>query len=86
MEQAFDYIFSLLVMFSEKYAFLSFTLMVIGGVYIFLTSIRAFLTGLVKITKTDKDDKIVLIVYAFLDKFAYGFGKFADYYEDKSKK
>lgn len=66
-----------------------YTLLTIGGIYVVLTALRAFLTGLVKVTKTDKDDKIILNLYAFLDKYAYGFGKFAEYYEshkDEKKK
>lgn len=86
MEQAIGYVLDLLFSLADKYSWLSVALMVIGGAYVFLTACRAFLTALVKITKTDKDDKIISSIFAFLDKFAYGFGKLADYFEEKSKK
>lgn len=86
MEAFFDQVFLLLSGFADKYQWLSYVMMVVGGIYLFLTIIRGMLTGLVKLTKTPKDDDIVLAVYAFLDKWAYGFGKLADYYEQKTDK
>lgn len=81
MEQAIMYLINLLIGLADKYQWLSITLMVIGGLYILLSALRAFLTGLVKVTKTNKDDKIVALVFAFLDKYAWGWGKLAEYYE-----
>lgn len=86
MEAMFDYVFMTLSAFSDKYAWLSYALMIVGGLYVFLTAIRAFLSKVVKLTPTEKDDKIVTALYAFLDKWAYGFGKLADYYEQKAEK
>lgn len=83
MEQAIMYVINLLIGLADKYQWLSITLMVIGGLYVFLTAIRGFLTGLVKITKTQTDDKIVGTIFAVLDKFSYGFGALAEYYEKK---
>lgn len=86
MEAMFDYVFMTLSAFADKYAWLSYALMIVGGLYVFLTAIRAFLSKVVKLTPTEKDDKIVTALYAFLDKWAYGFGKLADYYEQKAEK
>lgn len=85
MEVMFDYIFNLLVSLADKHSWLSYTLMAVGGLYLLLTTLRGIITGIVKMTKTKTDDTIVATVYAFLDKFAYGFGKLEDYYEDKAK-
>lgn len=83
MEQTIMYVINLLIGLADKYQWLSITLMIIGGLYVFLTSIRGFLTGLVKITKTETDDKVVGTIFAVLDKFSYGFGALAEYYEKK---
>ena len=84
MEAMFDYVFMTLSALADKYTWLSYTLMIVGGLYLLLTAIRAFLSKIVRLTPTGKDDKIVDKVYAFLDKYAYGFGKLADYYEKKT--
>lgn len=86
MEAMIDYVFMTVSAFADKQAWLSYTLMAIGALYVLLTALRAFLMGVVKLTKTDKDDKFVAALYAFLDKWAYGFGKLADYYEKKADK
>lgn len=86
MEAVINYVFMTLSGLADKYAWLSYTLMAIGGLYVFLTAIRAFLSKVVRLTPTEKDDKIVAALYAFLDKWAYGFGKLADYYEQKAEK
>lgn len=81
MEAVINYLFMTLSGLADKYAWLSYTLM---ALCVFLTAIRAFLSKIVRLTPTGKDDKIVDTVYAFLDKYAYGFGKLADYYEKKT--
>lgn len=81
MEQVIDYVFGVLNAFADKYEWLAFALMILGGVYVFLSAIRAFLSKIVRLTPTKKDDKVIGALYAFLDKYAYGFGKLADYYE-----
>jgi hypothetical protein len=83
MEEVIMYVINTLIQFADKHEWLAYTLMVIGGLYVFLTAIRGFLTVLVKATKTEKDNKVVDTVFAFLDKFAYGFGKLGDYFEKK---
>lgn len=83
MEEVIMYVINTLIQFADKHEWLAYTLMVIGGLYVFLTAIRGFLTVLVKATKTEKDNKIVDTIFAFLDKFAYGFGKLGDYFEKK---
>lgn len=81
MEQVIDYVFGVLNAFADKYEWLAFALMILGGVYVFLSAIRAFLSKIVRLTPTKKDDRFIGALYAFLDKYAYGFGKLADYYE-----
>lgn len=81
MEQVIDYVFGVLNAFADKYDWLAFALMILGGVYVFLSAIRAFLSKIMRLTPTKKDDKFIGALYAFLDKYAYGFGKLADYYE-----
>lgn len=66
---------------ADKFPVVHYIVIGVGLAYIILTALRAFLTIIVNITKTDKDNKIVKNVFAFLDKYAWGFGKFAEYYE-----
>ena len=84
MEEIIKYVVNFAISLSDKYAWISYVLTAIGALYVFLTAIRAFLSKIVRLTPTGKDDKIVDKVYAFLDKYAYGFGKLADYYEKKT--
>lgn len=81
MEQVIMYFINLLITLADKHQWIAITLMVIGGLYVLLSLLRGFLTGLAAVTKTQKDDKIVKVVFAFLDKYAYGFGKLSEYYE-----
>lgn len=78
---AVDFVLQLAV----KYPAISIPVMVVGGFYLTLTALRGVLTTAVKLTATTKDDSIVFAVYAFCDKFAYGFGKLAEYFEHKTK-
>ena len=78
MEQAIMYVINLLIGLADKHQWLSITLMVIGGLYLLLTALRGFLTGIVKITKTEVDDKIIGTIFAIMDKFSYGFGPLAE--------
>lgn len=86
MEVLFDQMFLFLSGLADKFQWVSYIMMAVGGAYLFLTVIRGIVTGLVKLTNTPKDDEIILTLYAFLDKWAYGFGKLADYYEEKTDK
>lgn len=86
MEQAITYVVDLLISLADKYTWLSITLMVVGGLYVLLTALRGFLTLIVGVTKTDKDDKVISAIFAFLDKFSYGFGPLGDYFEKKASK
>ena len=86
MEQVIMYLVNLLIGLADKHQWLAITLMVIGGLYVLLMALRGFLTGVVKLTKTKVDDTIVEKLFAFLDKFAYGFGPLKDYYESHVKK
>lgn len=91
MEEVVMYVINALIQFADKHEWLAYTLMVVGGLYVFLSAIRGFLTLVVKVTKTEKDNKVVDTLFAFLDKYAYGFGKLGEYFEkkmeeDKNKK
>ena len=82
METIINYILQL----ADKYPVIGTIVFVIGGLYVLLTAIRGLLTLIVKATKTQTDDKILATVFAFLDKWGWGFGKLAEYYETHSKK
>lgn len=49
--------------------------MVLGYIYAGLIASRGLLTFIVGLTKTDKDNKIVTAVFAFLDKYGIAFKK-----------
>lgn len=66
---------------ADKFPVVHYIVIGVGLAYIILTALRAFLTIVVGLTRTDNDNKIVKNVFAFLDKYAWGFGKFAEYYE-----
>lgn len=66
---------------ADKFPVVHYIVIGVGLAYIILSALRAFLTIIVNLTKTDKDNKIVKNVFAFLDKYTWGFGKFAEYYE-----
>lgn len=86
MEEVIMYVINALIQFADKHEWLAYTLMVVGGLYVFLSAIRGFLTLVVKVTKTEKDNKVVDTLFAFLDKYAYGFGKLGEYFEKKMEK
>lgn len=85
MEEIIKYVVNFAISLSDKYVWVSYALTAIGALYVLLTACRAFLTAVVKLTKTETDDKIVATVFAFLDKYAYGFGKLGEYFESKTK-
>lgn len=82
METIITYILQL----ADKYPVIGTIVFVAGGIYVTLTAIRGLLTLIVKATPTKKDDAVIATVFAFLDKWGWGFGKLADYYETHSKK
>jgi hypothetical protein len=86
MEQLINTVVTFVLGIADKYQVLSTICLVIGGLYGCLSALRGILTIAVKLTKTDKDDKIIATIFAFCDKFAYGFGQFAEYFENHSKK
>ncbi len=48
---------------------------VLGYVYAGLIASRGLLTYIVALTKTDKDNAVVIAVFAFLDKYGVSFKK-----------
>ena len=81
MEQIISQLIDFLLQLADKHQWISVACMVIGGLYVLLSLLRGALTMIVKLTKTNKDDKVIATIFAFLDKYAWGFGKFAEYYE-----
>jgi len=77
MEALIAYVIAL----ADKYPAVHYIVIGIGLAYVLLSALRLFLTIVCDLTKTKKDDKIIKNIFAFLDKYAYGFGKFAEYYE-----
>lgn len=86
MEQLITTLITFVIGLADKYQYVAVACMVIGALYVGLTALRGVLTALVALTKTNKDDKVIACIFAFLDKFAYGFGKFAEYFETHTKK
>ena len=86
MEQLIMTIVNLIVGLADKNQIIGTICLVIGGLYIALYALRGVLTATVALTKTKKDDKIVSTIFAFCDKFSYGFGPFKEYFESKTKK
>lgn len=73
------------LLLADKYPAVHYIVMGIGLAYIILSALRLFLTIIVGLTKTNKDDKIIKNIFAFLDQYALGFGKLSDYYETHKK-
>ena len=86
MEQLITAIITFVLGLADKHPVLSTICLVIGGLYTALWALRGVLTAAVALTKTSKDDKIVATIFAFCDKYSYGFGKFSEYFETHTKK
>lgn len=86
MEQLINTVVTFILGLADKYQVLSTICLVIGCLYACLSALRGILTLAVKLTKTDKDDKVIATIFAFCDKFSYGFGKFAEYFETHTPK
>lgn len=85
MEQLIATLVTFFIGLADKFAWVGTVCTVIGGLYLALYALRGVLTAFVKITKTEKDDKVIATIFAFCDKFSYGFGKFAEYFETHTK-
>lgn len=86
MEQLISTVVNFVISLADKCHWLGIVCTVIGGLYIALYALRGVLTVVVKLTKTKKDDKIIDAIFAFCDKYSYGFGPFAEYFEKHTKK
>ena len=86
MEQLITTVVTFFVSLADKCAWVGTVCTIIGGIYVALYALRGVLTIAVKLTKTKKDDKIIETVFAFCDKYSYGFGPFAEYFETYTKK
>lgn len=86
MEQLVLTIVNLIIGLADKHQYIATICLVIGGLYIALYALRGVLTAAVALTPSKKDDKVIACIFAFCDKFAYGFGKFAEYFETHTKK
>lgn len=85
MEQLVLSVIQFIIGLADKYEYIAAFCLAVGALYIALSALRWILTAVVKITKTDKDDKVVNAVYGFLDTFGFGFKKFAEYFESHKK-
>lgn len=86
MEQLIITVVNLIIGLADKHQIIGTICLVIGGLYIALYALRGVLTAVCALTKTTKDDKIIGSIFAFCDKYSYGFGPFKDYFENKTKK
>lgn len=81
MEQLVLSVIQFIIGLADKHEYVAAFCLAVGALYIALSALRGILTSVVKITKTNKDDKVVNAVYGFLDTFGFGFKKFAEYFE-----
>ena len=86
MEQLIITVVNLIIGLADKHQYIAVFCLIVGGLYIALYALRGVLTAAVALTKTKKDDKIVSTIFAFCDKFSYGFGPFKEYFETHTKK
>lgn len=86
MEQLVNTVVTFVLGLADKYQVLSTICLVVGCLYSALYALRGVLTIAVKLTKTNKDDKVIATIFAFCDKYSYGFGKFGEYFETHTKK
>ena len=86
MEQLITTLVAFFIGLSDKFAWVGTLCTIIGGLYVALYALRGVLTIAVKLTHTQKDDKVVDSIFAFCDKYSYGFGPFKDYFETHTKK
>ena len=86
MEQLIITVVNLIIGLADKHQYIAVFCLIVGGLYIALYALRGVLTAAVALTKTKKDDKIVSTIFAFCDKFSYGFGPFEEYFETHTKK
>lgn len=86
MEQLITTLVTYFIGLADKFEWVSTVCTIVGGLYVALYALRGVLTIAVKLTKTNKDDKVINTIFAFCDKFSYGFGKFAEYFETHTKK
>ena len=85
MEAIILQVVNLIIGLADKHQWIAIVCLIIGGLYLALSALRGILTIVVKLTKTETDDKIIGAIFAFLDKYAYGFGPFAEYFEKKKE-
>lgn len=76
-----DTIIAYVIQLADKYPTIGTIVFIVGGLYLLLSASRRLLYWIAKLTKTDKDNKVLDAVFAFMDKYACGLGKLGDYYE-----
>ena len=86
MEQLIVTLVNFVIGLADKHEYIATVCLIIGGLYVALYALRGVLTAAAKLTKTQKDDKVIACIFAFCDKYAYGFGPLAEYFENKTKK
>lgn len=84
METIIDTILNLMINYSSV-KIVSVLLMIIGTLYVLLILLRGFIYSIVKITKTEKDNKIVDKIYNFIDTYSLSFEKLKNYSKLKEK-
>ena len=84
METIIDTILNLMINYSSI-KIIAILLMIIGTLYVSLILLRGFIYSIVKITKTEKDNKIVDKIYNFIDTYSLSFEKLKNYSKLKEK-
>ena len=84
METIIDVILNLMINYSSV-KIISILLMIVGTLYVLLILLRGFIYSVVKITKTETDNKIVDKIYNFIDTYSLNFEKLKNYSKLKEK-
>ena len=69
---------------ADKYPWLMWTLVVIGGLYVLLTVLQPFVLAAAKLTKTEKDDAFLAKVYDVLTDWGPCFAPAAALFKKKT--
>ena len=81
-----DIIVDAIINHAEDYTYIVMALIAIGTMYTVMIIARPVVLLLVKLTKTEKDDKYAKVVFDILDRFGPSFRKIEAYAKAKKKK
>ena len=77
-------IVTFLVTLADRYPWLMWVLVAIGGLYVLLTVLQPLVLGVAKLTKTEKDDAFLARLYDVLTDWGPCFAPTADLFKKKT--